>query len=1414
MDDTRPLKLLSLDGGGIRGLSSLIILKHLMQLVDPEKPPRPCDYFDLIGGTSTGGLIALMLGRLQMEVDECIRKYLEVASAAFQPKRSRANIVGRAKGFLKAEGAYRGDQLAAEFKKAALAFEGNEDAKLLRQDSPCKAFVCSFEKALNTLKLFRTYATEATRKSVVPNDCMIWEAARATSAASTFFDPVLISQQSYVDGATGFNNPVETVIEEARAIWPDALSRIESVVSIGTGVPEPKDFGDDLKGIVLTLKAIATETEQTHLRFLKNHEDLGLRGRYFRFNVNRGLVGVELDDHAKVGTIEAATRLYLDSPETQSIASSFAAVLPPKLDFIRSEDRNRILGWLQCSDQWNFYNEASILRRNDKAGDWFIKGHFNAWQRDPGSLLWLYASAGSGKTVLTSKVIECIEEQGCDLLAYYYFSFQHREQHTMRDFKTALLVQFVKQLSQKTHAKNPKLFFMPRSFKDLRDKYYPSSSPRIADLYTTLLGIIDQSPRTFIVIDALDECTNSQLQSDVLAFAQQLLENATTDLYILITSRPEVDIELAVSRMPVVKRRVAFDTQKVDDDIRSHLISLTGELPYSKWSGKLRKHVVNYITQRSGGIFRWADLQIQALRGKPREVDVNRALQNLPKNLSETYKRMLDRIEFECYREEAVAVLRWLSYAQSPLSLAQIAEIAAFDVRATNIQNLSPASDQYDVTFLPQNRFDDPREIYRILSGLITVTGSFESSTAGELVVSFSHFSVREYLGSNEASEPFKLYADDCNWFIYKSCLAYIESYDSSHHGDPFKPTHPLLWYACLRLWNHVEELLCCSEADENKESVTHAIEKRFQPLLYESGYAGGLALRCAGINLPSTSMTADRFIKSPGLSHPLTTKHFHIAISTADSQLLECLSHAGIHMTGDALIWAVKGYTDRGEVSPDFESTSRRYPLTSKLISAFQNQTATDTHLPPPFTTDPTLDDHSISKRKSVWELLLMNPIVDPNATNSEQQTPLLLAALLGDEPFFRFLHELKDVNHDHRDLHGWGLATCAFIGGDKDIIALVLNRAGVDLVSLDRYGWSPLEWATYRGLHTLVAPFIHPSAKKPDNSLSQEDFIVFKEFKKHRYGSVEVWDVNFSHNGLYLAVSLSNGECLIHDALSMVAILSLQGHQDGIGHTSWSPDDTLITTCCRDCRARVFLAKSGELIAVIEFDDPPARCAWLPDGGSFIIGSLDEKKTLSRYSVTRHEIKAGNTIRVGKLSYNSFPERVEDVAVSPDGQFIVAMGLSHGAGSLYVYKTDTTSLEYRIDIPRGVNVAVDNASRRILLGLQSGGHKILDIANGTVLHDFPAATIATEFVLRSTFGGPNASWVLRPEEDGYISIWDCDSPRLLGHAAGHYPERTNCISWRPGGGYKFASGGDDGVVRIWSRSEVVGASALPKDP
>ena len=73
-DTDEPLKILSLDGGGVRGISSLLLLKKIMDRVREERDLqgqveigsiRPCQYFDLICGTSTGGLIAILLGRLQ-----------------------------------------------------------------------------------------------------------------------------------------------------------------------------------------------------------------------------------------------------------------------------------------------------------------------------------------------------------------------------------------------------------------------------------------------------------------------------------------------------------------------------------------------------------------------------------------------------------------------------------------------------------------------------------------------------------------------------------------------------------------------------------------------------------------------------------------------------------------------------------------------------------------------------------------------------------------------------------------------------------------------------------------------------------------------------------------------------------------------------------------------------------------------------------------------------------------------------------------------------------------------------------------------------------------------------------------------------------------------------------------------------
>jgi len=183
--------------------------------------------------------------------------------------------------------------------------------------------VCAFTKSLNTAARLRTYTTNDSVDALSSSNCAIWQAARATSAAATFFDPITIGRQTYVDGGTGYNNPVEVVFEEAKSIWPNAVARIQCLVSIGTGFADLKDFGDNALEVIETLKNIATETEETEKRFSKNHAQFGLSGRYFRFNVQHGLGGVGMDEHKKLNTIEAGSEQYLQLPNTRADIQNF-----------------------------------------------------------------------------------------------------------------------------------------------------------------------------------------------------------------------------------------------------------------------------------------------------------------------------------------------------------------------------------------------------------------------------------------------------------------------------------------------------------------------------------------------------------------------------------------------------------------------------------------------------------------------------------------------------------------------------------------------------------------------------------------------------------------------------------------------------------------------------------------------------------------------------------------------------------------------------------------------------------------------------------------------------------------------------------------------------------------------------------
>jgi len=223
--------ILSIDGGGIRGIFPAMFLANLeAELKSKGGKASIYEHFDLIAGTSTGGIIAIALA-LGMPAYSMHQLYLDYAKGIFGKKRG---WLGRIK-YAAHDRAYLEGLLREEFRKLQ---EGNDP--LLRD---CKTNVCVPIYDLVHGKpsvLKNNYHPAFVRDYHIP----AYQAALATSAAPTYFDPYSasymdlngIDQQftNKVDGGVFANNPTLLAIVEAQKAFGKDIKQLR-VLSIGTG---------------------------------------------------------------------------------------------------------------------------------------------------------------------------------------------------------------------------------------------------------------------------------------------------------------------------------------------------------------------------------------------------------------------------------------------------------------------------------------------------------------------------------------------------------------------------------------------------------------------------------------------------------------------------------------------------------------------------------------------------------------------------------------------------------------------------------------------------------------------------------------------------------------------------------------------------------------------------------------------------------------------------------------------------------------------------------------------------------------------------------------------------------------------------------------------------------------------------
>jgi len=308
----RPLWVLCLDGGGVRGLSSLMILQDIMCEVAAKEgidDAKPCDFFNLICSTSTGGLIAIILGRLRMSVGQAIDIYLQLSASIFVPKGIKSQIRLKATKF--------SVKALEQAIQDVLTRAGLDGQARMHDDRPdqCHTLVLSvWEDASDSPwpHCFTTYEPK--------DETKIWEAAWATSAAPTFFESISVGNPKikYIDAGLGFNNPSEQGRREALKKWYG--SEIGSLISIGTRRPSivalgrnaiQLPFGLGLKlSLVKALSKLYTSAETIHDSLLHRFSSTNV---YTRFNVERGMEDIGLGEWEKGERIAAATTGYLNN---------------------------------------------------------------------------------------------------------------------------------------------------------------------------------------------------------------------------------------------------------------------------------------------------------------------------------------------------------------------------------------------------------------------------------------------------------------------------------------------------------------------------------------------------------------------------------------------------------------------------------------------------------------------------------------------------------------------------------------------------------------------------------------------------------------------------------------------------------------------------------------------------------------------------------------------------------------------------------------------------------------------------------------------------------------------------------------------------------------------------------------------
>lgn len=419
---------------------------------------------------------------------------------------------------------------------------------------------------------------------------------------------------------------------------------------------------------------------------------------------------------AVVGALRSFADSVASPPDIQATSEEDLRVIQDFLDVAAAPEEDLAFGHSARKQ-----GTCRGFMESDEVGDWL-----RATSRQ---VLWAHAPPGSGKSTVSTFVIEYLLEAGYHC-SYFFFKFGQRRKQSA----SSMLRSIAYQTALRVPEFRQELVELARSGVKVSNA---DSTTVWKKLFLSCLANITTEDVVYWIIDGIDESESSKQVVELISGVADF----STHVRVLALSRPLPNIQrafqLAKKKLPVVE-------MSLPDNLGDIRCMVAEEIDYLVSGDDFKREAINEIAERSQGNFLWASLVTKAVVKCHRQDQVKRVLDSTPDGMDQLFDRMMDVVEnLEAGEDKALAriLLTWAIHAKNPITVDELSEIYPTELKS--ILDLSHTISQVCGQFVVVNP-----------QGRVTLV----------------HHSAREYLKKTKR-RPFSLDSEWANEELFGKCL-------------------------------------------------------------------------------------------------------------------------------------------------------------------------------------------------------------------------------------------------------------------------------------------------------------------------------------------------------------------------------------------------------------------------------------------------------------------------------------------------------------------------------------------------------------------------------------------------------------------------------------------------------------------